>query len=563
METFQYDCEKRFVVLFRTVPGAPTDVGGAGYEIKPPSILRFWLSKQNKNIPKQAVRQPPKITNKTKTAELTEGRLRALERAAKTEREIERRIAKSENASGVTRLKTGEVSKRYAQCLVEPCKYATRVPEAAPVASSLVKTRRVFNVPMTLNEAQNSYIFAGCFRPKFGRTGQQHTYQAAFVDFTNGDNPNLAIHSNWRHVIGGTDVALDPNMGILVNQAAFSAIYGITRPIMPPDPAPPLADVVLLRQNGHNMSTNSNSVEIRNNALNSRSAVYVPAGNWTFTIQTLLEVDVLVTDPIVVNIVSPTGSRSISAFPESPDAPNPGAPRQYYASYSVTIKPDEYITFTSNETAETKFQNVNFTINSASFPGINDSPDYGIVEAVRPVAMSVLATCTTSQIAAGGMTAIMLSPENFDDKIYSEKAIWKTVAGLTSYREENSAANPFLQGSYCWWKPVTSSVTQWTTPSESLNIETPAILLAGNCPAILGGGIPSMTITLECVFEISHGSQLLERDRNASDSVTRERALNAVAGVVCATENPGHHGLIKDVGSLLGGWAGSLLADIF
>lgn len=453
-------------------------------------------------------------------------------------------------------------AKRYARALLEPVKYAIRIPEAGPSPTTLISTKRVIDVPMFL--IGDKYRYAGVFQPKFGLPGVPNTFQSAFVDFSKGvagANPPLNFESSWRQVINGVNVTTDPNMAVLVAPRLFSATFGVIRAAMPGAPNAFFANAAYLKNNGNNLATDTTTLNFGTNGM--VSELKLPAGSWTISLQTLVNVTGASTLPVMIRVVTNgVVGPLLSPDPETPLDVNPGA-KQYYAIYNIVLRETQYLQFIPDPDVAVTYQNVVVSVATSSIPRVNTSVEFGMLEKVRPVAMSVLATCTTSAAYAGGRCATVLTTGGMDDKIFCTDPTWCSVDGISQMATQNQYTGEFAKGSFCWWRPVTSEVCDWYDPIPSVNHQFPLILIAGSIPSVANVTAPSMTVTLEVVFEVQQNSQLFTKGHSASTTAAREMALNSVAELITATENPGHHDLFGDLGSAVGGWAGKLLGSIF
>lgn len=493
-------------------------------------------------------------------------------RAAK-QREISQKVRLSHPATGKINNPSGmkladevAVAEAYSKCLCEPYRFAHRVPEAGAGPTTLIRSTRNINVPMYTEAPEDGGLtrYAGVFQPKFGGLAKPLHYQSAFVDFSVGPRPDLSSAASWTHTAGTTDIALDANMKFLLNQEPFAAEFGYRLPNMPADPAPILQGADYLLQGTRPLVTDPLVMTWSSDTTANTSRLNLPAGNWTMMIQTLVNPNVTTSNPYVVSRRTSQGASTVLVPSVSiPASLTLATDHEMLKIYNFTISENEHIWFAPASAVVTRYQEVIITISSTAFPGVNDNPSYGLVEKIRPVAMSVLATNTSSTLTGAGMTGIMLTPGGYADKIYSNDASWYTLNGLTSKTTTQLHKGQFVEGSFCFWKPITIESNNWFTPAEMLEHEFPAILLVGEVPSSGGNGKPTMNVTFQIVYEIQQNSQLFEDGTLTATTTAREIALNAIALVDCASENPGHGGLFHDVGSALGGLAGSILGGIF
>lgn len=517
------------------------------------------LGKQNKQTARGATKPTQQNNPKTQT---TEARFKSavaahdLRRASESLRN-EKQILR--NASGIT-TNIAQDAKQYARCLMQPHKYPTRIPEAGPSPSTLIKTTRVYDVPIFTRNGKRRY--AGIFQPKFGISGRPETYQAAFVDFDKASAgslaPNTTLPDSWVTLVNGTDIAIDENMRVLTQQSPYTSQWIATHPgqtarnrlnddltyVESPDGSPIATDLKTV------VFSNSESYYTR---------VDIAPGNWIVSISVSVQMLTANSRPYELKKWSGSTKSDVPLLSEVyiPAAANTVV--QYSSSYLVSISPRDYLSFENYQAQSSAYSQVIITISSSNVAR-QTNPEYGLLEKVRPVAMSVLATCTASELKAAGTCATMLTMAGMGDKIFTMNPTWASLEGLTSMTMEQAYQGVFKKGSFCWWRPVASESTYWYDPIASCTQQYPMILIVGEMPE---DSDPSMKITFECVFEVQQNSQLFEKGHSASTTAAREMALNQVSRLVVATENPAHHELFGDLGSALGGWAGKLLSTIF
>lgn len=443
-----------------------------------------------------------------------------------------------------------DAADEYAKCLISPYDHATRVPTAYSNQSSLLKTRRTFDV--SVGDLSAGREFAFFVQPKLGDPSSPACYQIGLVNMSL-ENPDLTESSSYRkYDQTGSSLPLDPNspwitqgtpkaIGIRNSGAAFSSqVY-------------PLRGAT-----NWNIPVAGGQVPLTYGATWSQadgqeggvgcSLLTVPPGSYLYTVRTV------------------TSAVSITAIPYPPslrrgnimDASvgtttllysTAAGHTQQVAQYAMNITEFDKIVLLKAATETANVTDMIITMVPLCSPGVSWSSDFGLTEAIRPVGMSVLTTCLMSKMYAGGQIQSAMLTGSSKDKIFSGN--WLGPTGFNNI--EGYFTGNFDEGNYMWWRPFSPEDIQFKGIAQANQYEYPTMLVKGKIPPVPGELASAVLcqVTVEFVYEILQNTQLLERKKVVGSTELYESSLRAVQRIPYASENPKHSDLLKKVNKVL------------
>lgn len=436
-------------------------------------------------------------------------------------------------------------AEEYAKCLVSPYDHATRVPTAYNNLSSLLRTRRTFDV-LVSHLGANKREFAFFVQPKLGDPSTPKGFQIGLVDFSK--NPvDLTVPSGYQLFDGsGVSLPLDPNAPY-ITQAPPSAL-GWQKPdnITQTDP---LADVQPLIINGEKFTYGIDPIQpVANPAAQLGSLLTVPAGSYLLTIKTTTGATSTNASPLGISVIAGNGSDSNVGFVKNIMLDVPGHTTQAN-SWALNVTEFDKIRIVKAATEASVINSIQLMLVPLCSPAITWSSNYGLTEEIRPVGMSVLTTCVVQAMNAGGTIQSALLAGSSSDKVFDGS--WLGPTGLNSI--QGYFAGNFKEGNYMWWRPYSPADIQFKSVENANKYEYPMFLVRGS-PTVPSDATPETVVarvTVEFVYEITQNSQLLERKELVGSTELYESALRAVKGLPYASENPKHSSLLKQVNSVL------------
>lgn len=471
---------------------------------------------------------------------------------------------------------SADLAKKYSKCLLLPYDNAMRIPDGNATRTSLIKARRKIQVPFPTHNDDPVYKFSMVAQPKLGKVDDPSHYQIGFVDYSKGPNPDLSSHTSWRHVVDDVDVALDTNAKWLTSSNCGGSLYRI----WPDDPVivqpRPLEDFEWL------LAGPNDDVPVKDPAFVAREASYNSGG-----IQGS-------------KITLPTGGYGIGLRFSGTATANPtpfrlykagtsGAPQvlsarftvgvisatlawQQYAQYYVLMSPGDYLILEDI----TPMNAVTLAVTPSNSPNLTYNINTGVIEKIRPVAMSVLTTCNASSLANGGTVSTTIASADSGDKIFDANAQWNSTAGITNF--PHYYTGPVKHGCYTWWRPATDEDSFFRDVDNHSEYQFPTVLVHADMQPVNGEAVThgAITVTIETVFEIIHNSQLFESELSSYSRDALPLARTACAMMPVAFKNDTHiANILSGIGGVLGGLlggpaggalgatAGKLLGDVF
>lgn len=427
--------------------------------------------------------------------------------------------------------------------MISPYDHATRIPTAYSNKSSLLKTRRTFDVSVSDLSAEREFAFF--VQPKLGDPSSPSKYQVGLVNLSIV-NPDLTEPSSYRKFDNtGSSLPLDPNSP-WITQGAPKAIGVSAQPVT--SQFYPLRGMTDWTPSGRRFTYGANPTQQDGTGPNvDNSLLTVPPGSYLTIVRTTTSAVSTTVQPARLKIVAGRDDPTTGTV-ELLQSDVVGHTNQENV-YAVEITDFDKLAVTKNLTETANLSTLVIIMVPLCSPNIAWSSDYGLTEMVRPVGMSVLTTCVLSNMYAGGQIQQAMLTGSSYDKLFGVN--WLGPTGFNNI--EGYFTGNLSEGGYQWWRPCSVEDIQFKSVSDANAYEYPVMLVKGKAPPVPGESANAVIcqVTVEFVYEILQNSQLLERKRTVGSTELYESALRAIQGVPYASENPKHSSLLKQVNQVL------------
>jgi len=173
--------------------------------------------------------------------------------------------------------------------------------------------------------------------------------------------------------------------------------------------------------------------------------------------------------------------------------------------------------------------------------------DFGMARQIRPVAMSVLFTCSAAVLTKSGLISTNWVPGGTDETNYFTNSSDPTVGPLQNWeslaKTPSAYSGKLENGAYCFWKPEDIDDCQFYQPSKTLSNQYPALIISGQYqtpPTTLGSSITIGRLEVVTIFEVETLSLLFELRSFSCPSTDLELALRFLGTVQPGSENGEH-----------------------
>lgn len=166
----------------------------------------------------------------------------------------------------------------------------------------------------------------------------------------------------------------------------------------------------------------------------------------------------------------------------------------------------------------------------------------GLVQKMRPVAMSALFQCQLSDLNNGGTIMGALCYGNMQDSVFS--ASGKEFTQFDSLSQQNLPlrmnVNKLKLGSYVYWVPDSGNDIFLRTPHESNTYQAPFIIMTGEVSNQIAGKQEIGILTVTRIFEYSTCSTLIDTQAQPGTDDTWQLVTASLSTSSKAFENPKH-----------------------
>lgn len=482
-------------------------------------------------------------------------------------KKVAKRMGKMRNNSGYaeTREKIGAFSSKtcdnpYAATLLDPEMALYRIPDEYAKDTAFYHSIQVIDIvtpQVTGADAGRFYLFA---TPRLGGTNTVLEYKVYVTEPSLVDwGPSFAEAGDYASLANGTDPRIDDNMLTLLGSPAQEAVFtaaGGQSPSIPLGTAP--------------VSSFSGGLDI---PLDPVTGVFtMPQGLWdiygvynvTFTVS-----------PTAVSLVLAGGGSTIIGSKIYSGAYSTAVPVTipWWARVECAIGAtlDYSITFTGATVTTNNAGNQVVFCRAPNILAESNLNDYGLVKAIRPVSMSVLATYIGETLHDGGQLAAALVPPgslptNIINSVSSAPApgVFQNWENLS--RLPGAYSGRLKEGSYCFWEPFDRSHRNFYEPSKVPTVDYPILALSGqyqSSASVQGQAV--MRVLIVTNFEYTTASTLIVTEQSPVAVEWINGAAVLLANLPHATSNPEHRSFIEKAMSWIDGatargglWLGNL-----
>jgi len=405
----------------------------------------------------------------------------------------------------------------YVDTLSNPAEHMCRIPDASTNLTALVRTTQTFVVNANFTGGQGDGRFAFMVQPKLGNPFSLRQNAVSIVDpvqFANAA-PDFSNPASFLSFIGNKDIRIDPQVTQLCQQAlAFVSVQGIQTLV---DSSPfgpgPLASNLFGGVNP-DYGLDINSSYTGSAAAATSSTWRLPPGQWYLSISTGP------TGFAAPPTLTATGNATVAVGPFDP----------LFVSYLVSVPGDaqggssSVLTFTATTGAAGSTFDMDIApVATESVPFVFNA---GIVQQIRPVALSVLASPIMSHLNDGGrISSCLVPPATIATNWFSANPS-SSIGGLEYVDNlqniNGNYSGPIGEGSYAWWQPRDPGDLFFRTPDDSNAYDFPSIVMAGVFQpntAPVGLSAPFLNVTVTRIYEITCNTTIFDMQRDVGSQM--------------------------------------------
>lgn len=433
-----------------------------------------------------------------------------------------------------------DMAKLYALSQTMPAIYKSKIPDAFDRKTARYDSKKVFEISIN-NTATNGgtpLTFAFLVQPIIGNYGDPLQYQVAVCkpgSLANGAQSTInwldASHYESVSTIDGFDLRVDSNFDALTQPPAgfygVGAQSGMT-------PAKPFGTGTLINQP---QNTNLN---ITYDSTSSAGTFIFPPGNYY--------VDIFITGS-GLNALTPINlNGTVTSATSWAQLTNATQTASAAAFYITSTNVNNQFSFTVTGAA---VANAALRVTPAAFDNAANNTDDGLIETIRPCAMSVLATYRGPVLTNGGNIAMaLISSQAKESNFFTNSPdqpgsfrTWQTIASLN----EAVYDGPLKDGAYGWW--TQEDVTDYDLyPVSEMNSKNyPTIVCAGqyNPGEVISDGTIILRVEVELTFELTSVKTLLPKDKYVGSSACVDASKMMLQNQPKIMQNAQHTGWFK------------------
>lgn len=424
------------------------------------------------------------------------------------------KVGKSRNPSTSKSNDTGNLVSRgkdpsqdYLCCLMDPERCIARIPDAEPRKTAVIRSIRNLEIPI-LQDNYNQGRFSFALQPILGNIGDPTTFQLAVANGAAiASNTSTWDQVDWSDIAyylstqSGSDVRTDINVGPLTSGTSsfqFTSFSGagndLTSKVLVS--GNPTYQNQAVDNTPPNILFASPSPNDKNAPGVNGGVIILPFGDWNISIAAKFAVSVIPASGFDAINFQTTNMGGVNRVSIQQEATNVGATATTLLcaataqvasapganTLSFCIAPVQGGTNGANADPTVSVSATYVTITPSNFASSSNYLDGGVMEEVRPVAMSVLATYMGSTLNNGGEISICYVPYKDLKNNYFQRntggrgqlQMYENVAQL-----DGAYDGRLSDGAYCTWAPYDPTDWKFVSPTEMNNSEYPAIVCSG------------------------------------------------------------------------------------
>lgn len=427
----------------------------------------------------------------------------------------------------------------YLHCLVRPDECASRIPDSFSGDTALVSSVTVIKTPVFFsNMGTDAGRFSVLIQPTIGSLDKPSQYKVAQVK-TVGTAPNyvwptdLTNSANFTDLDNGMDIRLDRFYSLMTQPTlAYRTENGdsVTSSGLCPFGVNTTIESGYGLDLGYDSSAGGESTFSPPPGLYYTTMHFAGSGGGNIAPITVVGYGgVVVTNEYVNATGTIMGTWSGTILVPA----------------TATISAGAFFQVTTGNIGILNEASITMTRTFSDTPGL--PTNQGLVDKLRPVGMSVLATYTGPTLLDGGNIASCFLPAGASDSQFftsnptgttGSLANWENIAGL-----KGGTTFPITKGIYSWWSPTSLSDYDMHTVSESTTHSYPNIVVSGQ--SVPGNTAPVdgasyIRIIVTTVYEVTTDSTFLPSRHQKGSQAEMDRVLNHLVGVPHVMENPTH-----------------------
>lgn len=405
-----------------------------------------------------------------------------------------------------------DMAKIYALCQVLPAVYKTKIPDGYDRKTARYDSKKVFNVTVDPNGGNPSFAF--CVQPKIGNYGDPKHFQVAMLTKDALNNPVDADFTSvgaYQAVdpVDSADLRVDNNFTALTAQppgSYFNVSSGTAQTYQKPWGTGQPAVI-------------NQSLNILYDGNGTNSDFILPVGE--FYVQLFVQALALdVTSGSVWIISMPDGGTWNNQMNEVVTGAGAAVTRSTKGIWVSTVTGGTRLRIACNPNTIGAVGSAQMWVSPILKPDTAAPVDDGLIETIRPVAMSVLTTYNGPLLQNGGQIASALVPSKALDSNFFTNApdnpgalrSWNTIASLNEAVHDG----PLNKGAYTWWTQEDNADYEFDSVSALNDKDMPAIVVAGTWNPgtdVAGSATVVCRVEVEIVFEITTLKTLLPKDK--------------------------------------------------
>lgn len=473
---------------------------------------------------------------------------------------------KGDYAAGTVDSCNGNIISDYTQTLLNPKDVMSRYPDGDLRMTALVRTCEIFEIPANYAAGNKTGRFSACLRPIMGTTNNVNSFHAGIVDTPLGaddwDSVDFSLASIYQNDNGGFNPRIDKNKPVLTQNQSGYFFMEAESELAAPQVSPVTGDFLF------GVGIHDQDFGINNNGINVKiqpgrnDTLVIPYG--TYAISVAQGYTSAVAGPTLLGVATNGSTVDIyfdesTGFAFSNQTSITGIGTEGTVFYNAVINS----TPGANLFRLRTFQNTpatvlpaglmtNITTEVSLAPAVLDqrfnvATRSGLVEEIRPIAQSCLATYMGTDFENGGMIAVHYAqPDLIESNYYSnagdqrgQMQIYENLAAVPGAHNDRLA-----KGCYAWWAPYTQTDEAFRNVNDSNNYRFPGIIISGTHEV---NEVPSVAakdkvVRLEVytIYEYTTASSVVELKQLRGSDLIIDRCKNALSAQRHTMENADH-----------------------
>jgi len=434
---------------------------------------------------------------------------------------------------------TAPILVKYVRCLANPAYQLARVPDSYGQGTALMRSFLTIDLPVTMNASVDNGRFSFLVQPGFGSMSNLSHFKVACVK-TDIAWPVNAFDNSANYFsteLGNKDIRIDPYIQILTQPGAF--YYSASGTVGSPT-ANPFGVAVFEGLNNYGIVV----------PYDGASGFTLQPGQYAVSVNALATTGAVLSGWLAT-FVNPAGLSTI--LPEDTIA-SPLA-----VSFIVNVVGQSNI-LRFSETGSATAVKASIIITRSNAEGIDTQSNGGIVQQIRPVGLSVLATYINSQFFDAGTISAAWVPPSSCGAYFFENNEFSDPGQLQNW--ENLASIPgayngkIEEGAYVWWSPRSTDDTAFQQVSDFNVKHYPCLIVSGKFAptnAVVGSVQDCLRLSIVTVNEFQTLTQLFENQKCPGSQGHIDKAIQIFDSCAHSGPNAAHLAFLMKIGKIA--WA--------